>query len=142
MAFHAQSWGRLRVEGQPRGCGHSPSLWCKVPGEHRPKLPQSVCTAGRSKLFRNLEQCWESSERGGSCWPLLLSCLFPHICEVSEKVIKDRLGLFLLGWHISMPHQHWPGTTDLVCPKVSRLPSNARRHKLLLYVISFFYAIS
>lgn len=41
-----------------------------------------------------------------------------------------------------MPHQHWPGTTDLICPKISRLPSNARRHKSLLCVISFFNAIS
>lgn len=61
---------------------------------------------GETSFFRNLEQCWESSEREREreATDPFLSRLFPHICEVSAEVVKERLGLFLLEWHISMPH--------------------------------------
>lgn len=48
----------------------------------------------------------------GSSWPLLPSRLFPHICEVSDETIEKWLGLFPLGWHISVPHQSWPVAWD------------------------------
>ena len=121
-AFCAQSWGQPRVGGQPRGCGWSPSLWHKVPEGHGPKLPQGIPAAGRSKLFWEPGAVLGQLRKKGSSWSLLPSCLFPHVCKASTKTMKERLWLFPLGWHISVPHQRWPATTGLICPKVCRFP--------------------
>lgn len=142
MVFHAQSWGWLRVEGQLRGCGHSPSFWCKVPGEHGPKLPWSVPTAGRSKFFQEFGAVLgKLRERGKLLTPSSLSSLPTHLWGL-------RWGHWGQAGTLPSRVAHLHATSGLAwdhgphLPKVSRLPSNARRHKLLLYVISFFYAIS
>lgn len=122
MVFRAQSWGWPRVGGQLRGCSWSPSLWRKVPGGCGLKLPHGIPVAGRSKLFQELGAVLGKLAERGNAWPLLPSCLFPHVCKVSAETIKERLWLFPLGWHISVPHQCWPGTTGFICPKVSVLP--------------------
>lgn len=86
MAFCAWSWGQLWVGGQPRGCGLSPSLWHKVPGWCGPKLPPGVPAAGRSKLFWESEQCWESSETGEAA-----DAFFPLISSHTSARSQPRL---------------------------------------------------
>lgn len=92
MAFRAQSWGQLRVGGQPRSCSRSPSLWRKVPGGHGQKLPPGVPAAGISKLFQELGAVLGNLGERGSGWRLPPSHHFPYICEVSDKTIKGNAG--------------------------------------------------
>lgn len=67
----------------------------------------SNCPHSREK--QAFSGIWSSAgkaqrEREREATDPFLSRLFPHICEVSAEVVKERLGLFLLEWHISMPH--------------------------------------